>query len=41
MSNRSITNKIDKFGNLMIEIFHIVGLFVIAVIVAWSAVSDY
>lgn len=41
MSNISITNKINKFGNLMIEIFHIGGLFVISVAVAWSAVGEY
>ncbi len=41
MSNTSIKNKIDQFGNLMIEIFHIVGLFVIGATIVWSAASEY
>ncbi|CAC9520098.1 hypothetical protein [uncultured Gammaproteobacteria bacterium] len=41
MSNITIKDKIDQLGNLMIEIFHIVGLFVVGVTIAWSAVSEY
>jgi phosphate starvation-inducible membrane PsiE len=41
MLNITIKDKIDQLGNLMIEIFHIVGLFVVGVTIAWSAVSEY
>ena len=41
MSNTTIKNKIDQLGDLMIEVFHIVGLFVVGATIVWSAVSEY
>ncbi len=41
MSNTTIKNKIDQFGNLMIEVFHIVGLFVVGATIVWSAFNEY
>ena len=32
---------IDKVGDSLIEIFHLVGLFVIGITIVWSAVSEY
>jgi len=36
-----IKNRINQFGNVFIEIFHVVGLFVIGGTIVWSAVSEY
>ena len=41
MFSEGVKNKIDKFGDFLIEIFHLLGLFVIGATVAWSAVSEY
>ncbi|SFV87014.1 FIG00969584: hypothetical protein [hydrothermal vent metagenome] len=41
MTNTEIKKKIDQLGNLMIEIFHIVGLFAIGATIVWSAVHEY
>lgn len=41
MFSESTKNKIDQFGDFLIEIFHLVGLFVIGGTVVWSAVSEY
>ncbi len=41
MSNTTIKNKIDQLGDLMIEVFHIVGVFVVGATIVWSAVSEY
>ena len=34
-------DQIDQIGDLLIETFHIVGLFVIGATIVWSAVSEY
>ncbi|HIM54241.1 MAG TPA: phosphate-starvation-inducible protein PsiE [Gammaproteobacteria bacterium] len=36
-----IKGRIDQFGDVFIEIFHVVGLFVIGGTIVWSAVSEY
>jgi len=36
-----IKDRIDQFGDVFIEIFHVVGLFVIGGTIVWSAVSEY
>ncbi|RUM81785.1 MAG: phosphate-starvation-inducible protein PsiE [Candidatus Thioglobus sp.] len=36
-----IKDRIDQLGDLFIEIFHVVGLFVIGGTIVWSAVSEY
>lgn len=41
MLNLTIKKKIDQLGGLMIEIFHIVGLFVIGITIVWSAIHEY
>lgn len=41
MSNKTMKDQIDQIGDLLIETFHIVGLFVIGATIVWSAVSEY
>jgi len=41
MSQQNLKNQIDQLGNSLIEIFHIVGLFVIGGTIVWSAVGEY
>jgi Predicted membrane protein len=41
MFSEGVKNKIDQFGDFLIEVFHLLGLFVIGATVAWSAVSEY
>ena len=36
-----IKDRIDQLGDIFIEIFHVVGLFVIGGTIVWSAVSEY
>jgi len=36
-----IKDRIDQFGDVFIETFHVVGLFVIGGTIVWSAVSEY
>ncbi|RUM78392.1 MAG: phosphate-starvation-inducible protein PsiE [Candidatus Thioglobus sp.] len=36
-----IKDRIDQLGDVFIEIFHVVGLFVIGGTIVWSAVSEY
>ena len=36
-----IEKKIAVFGDLMVEIFHTIGLFVIGSTIIWSAVNEY
>ncbi|WP_428087673.1 phosphate-starvation-inducible protein PsiE [Candidatus Thioglobus sp.] len=38
---QKIKFKIEQFGDFLIEIFHIVGLFVVGATIAWSAVHEY
>jgi phosphate starvation-inducible membrane PsiE len=37
----NVKYNIDKAGDFLIEIFHVVGLFVVGGTIAWSAVSEY
>ncbi len=41
MSNIIIKEKIDQLGDMLIGLFHIVGLFVIGGTIVWSAVHEY
>ncbi|MCS5590067.1 MAG: phosphate-starvation-inducible PsiE family protein, partial [Candidatus Thioglobus sp.] len=41
MTSPAIKNKVDQLGDVLIEIFHVVGLFVIGATIVWSAVSEY
>jgi phosphate starvation-inducible membrane PsiE len=41
MFSEGTKNKIDQFGDFLIEMFHLVGLFVIGGTVVWSAVGEY
>jgi len=41
MTSPTIKNKIDQLGDVLIEIFHVVGLFVIGGTIVWSAVGVY
>lgn len=41
MANESMKGKIDQLGDLLIETFHVVGLFVIGATIVWSAISEY
>jgi len=36
-----IKDRVDQLGDVFIEIFHVVGLFVIGGTIVWSAVSEY
>ena len=41
MSNETVKNKIDQLGDVLIEAFHVIGLFVIGATIVWSAISEY
>ncbi|HIG88884.1 phosphate-starvation-inducible PsiE family protein [Candidatus Thioglobus sp.] len=41
MSNVTIKKRIDQLGDLLIEVFHVVGLFVVGGTIVWSAVNEY
>ncbi|WP_177421084.1 phosphate-starvation-inducible protein PsiE [endosymbiont of Lamellibrachia barhami] len=41
MSEHEHFNKIEKAGDLMVELFHTIGLFVIGATVIWSSVTVY
>jgi protein PsiE len=34
-------DKIDQLGDILIETFHVVGLFVVGVTIVWSATHEY
>ena len=34
-------NSIERFGDRLIEVFHLVGLFVIGGTIVWSAIHEY
>jgi phosphate starvation-inducible membrane PsiE len=38
---KGIFNKIEDFGNILVESFHALGLFVIGATIVWSAVYTY
>ena len=37
----TIKDRVDQLGDLLIEVFHVVGLFVVGGTIVWSAVSEY
>ncbi len=41
MSKPTFKEKVDQLGDWLIEIFHVVGLFVIGGTIIWSAVGEY
>ncbi len=41
MSKVTIKDRVDQLGDFLIEIFHIVGLFVIGGTIVWSAIGEY
>ncbi len=41
MSKVTMKDRIDQLGDFLIEVFHIVGLFVIGATIVWSAVGEY
>lgn len=41
MVNINIKNKIDQLGGIMIEAFHVIGLFVVGGTIVWSAAHEY
>jgi len=41
MPKTVIKDKIDQLGDLLIEVFHLVGLFVIGGTIVWSAIHEY
>ncbi len=41
MSNSTMKNSIDQLGDILIEIFHVVGLFVVGATIVWSAAHEY
>ncbi|BAS67221.1 MAG: phosphate starvation protein [Gammaproteobacteria bacterium] len=41
MLSTTTKKKIDQFGDALIELFHIIGLFVIGGTIVWSSVHEY
>jgi phosphate starvation-inducible membrane PsiE len=41
MSDKPLIRQIEKGGDYMVELFHLIGLFVIGATVIWSAVHAY
>jgi phosphate starvation-inducible membrane PsiE len=41
MNESNFNKKVEKTGNLMVEVFHTIGLFVIGATVVWSAAVAY
>jgi phosphate starvation-inducible membrane PsiE len=41
MQKATFKNRIDQLGDFLIEVFHIVGLFVIGATIVWSAIGEY
>ena len=41
MTSPTIKRKVDQLGEVLIEIFHVSGLFVIGATIVWSAESKY
>ncbi len=41
MSEVTIKDRIDQLGDFLIEVFHVVGLFVIGGTIVWSAIGEY
>lgn len=41
MINLEIEQKTEKFGDFLIEAFHLIGLFVIGATIVWSSIGEY
>ena len=41
MSEVTIKDRVDQLGDFLIEVFHVVGLFVIGGTIVWSAIGEY
>ncbi|MCH9645144.1 MAG: phosphate-starvation-inducible PsiE family protein [Proteobacteria bacterium] len=41
MEKLTFKDRIDQLGDFLIEVFHIVGLFVIGGTIVWSAIGEY
>ncbi|HIB27938.1 MAG TPA: phosphate starvation-inducible protein PhoH [Candidatus Thioglobus sp.] len=41
MSKVAIKDRVDQLGDFLIEVFHVVGLFVIGGTIVWSAIGEY
>jgi phosphate starvation-inducible membrane PsiE len=41
MMQNTLKNKIDKLGDFLIEVFHIIGLFVVGATIVWSSIGEY
>ncbi len=41
MERLTFKDRIDQLGDFLIEVFHVVGLFVIGATIVWSAIGEY
>lgn len=41
MEQPTVKDRIDQLGDFLIEVFHVVGLFVIGGTIVWSAIGEY
>ncbi len=41
MGGMTLKGRIDQLGDVLIEVFHVVGLFVIGGTIVWSAIGEY
>jgi len=39
--NDKLQRRIDKLGEGFIDIFHVIGLFMVSITIAWSAFHEY
>ncbi|WP_201339545.1 hypothetical protein [Isorropodon fossajaponicum symbiont] len=39
MANSTMKDNIDQLGDILIEIFHVVGLFVVGATIVWSSAA--
>ncbi|CAC9528953.1 hypothetical protein BHECKSOX_341 [Bathymodiolus heckerae thiotrophic gill symbiont] len=41
MTEVTLKDRVDQLGDFLIEVFHVVGLFVIGGTIVWSAIGEY
>ncbi|SMN17030.1 hypothetical protein CRYPA_837 [uncultured Candidatus Thioglobus sp.] len=41
MAEVTLKDRVDQLGDFLIEVFHVVGLFVIGGTIVWSAIGEY
>ncbi len=41
MAKVTLKDRVDQLGDFLIEVFHVVGLFVIGGTIVWSAIGEY